>query len=353
MKAIQWWLVVSLLVSILLMPSVAVVFGFFADRILPGGEFSRRIQAGTGPPSFHLLLSERDSSITPATVRLLIRDVDTKDLRLRLSIEIIFPSATLETIVDSKTFQKVFADSGWTTGMRPRPEYEMSGIKFVLWDVMDMNDAGSATEFLVPFRLLRKANDGTYRWTAANHEISLVGQPQQFPSDWYWHRASLGVEVPSPFMALAKRSAVFILPIRIEMAIDRNLQGLQISTAPPRRGKSLESFDFIIERSTIITWFSYSIVVLFFFLSALIAYTAFRLEGSNESLWQVLTALAAVALAVLPLRTVLVPNDISGVTRLDALLALIIAVLLFVGSLRMILALRSTFSRRRRRTNGG
>jgi len=88
-----------------------------------------------------------------------------------------------------------------------------------------------------------------------------------------------------------------------------------------------------IERDGVIAWYTYAITAVPFFL-AVIIWWLFRFHPpKDDSPFGLVVGLAAAMFTIIPLRAVLIPSDVQGLTRVDILLGLSLSLFLVVAVL--------------------
>jgi Domain of unknown function (DUF4436) len=151
--------------------------------------------------------------------------------------------------------------------------------------------------------------------------ILVLGQPRAFPQDWYDASESVSV--------VAGRSqngqglpAALLLTSQDE---DLSLRVHMDDPAPYAAGRS-DPLIFTIRRPFLMQAYTYCIAALpFLLLISLLLYA--RVSKKRAEASDVALGVAATMVAILPLRQVLVPSSLPGVTRLDILFGLGISVL--------------------------
>ena len=163
--------------------------------------------------------------------------------------------------------------------------------------------------------------------------LSLLGQPRAFPQDWYELDDQVGVIAGHSQNGSTLPSSI------VMMSRDEDLR-VGVQTDPPTYSftgypdqPAQHQFFFTVNRPTWIITYTYFVAAMpFLLLITLLAFKRFAerkaLEPSDAAF-----GLAAAMVAILPLRQVLVPNTIPGLTRLDLLFGLGICFLVMASIL--------------------
>ena len=163
--------------------------------------------------------------------------------------------------------------------------------------------------------------------------LSLLGQPRAFPQDWYELDDQVGVITGRSQNGSTLPSSI------VMMSRDEDLR-VGVQTDPPTYSftgypnqPAQHQFFFTVNRPTWIITYTYFVAAMpFLLLITLLAFKRFAerkaLEPSDAAF-----GLAAAMVAILPLRQVLVPNTIPGLTRLDLLFGLGICFLVMASIL--------------------
>jgi hypothetical protein len=161
--------------------------------------------------------------------------------------------------------------------------------------------------------------DAAYRatWT-----LSVLGQPRAFPQDWYELDDSVGVIAGHSQNGQALPSSLVMMSrdedVRVGAQIDQGYyQNSNYLNLP-----GTHQLFFTVHRPPWIITYTYWVAAMPFLL--LVALLCFKRFGQRTALEPADAAfgLAAAMVAILPLRQVLVPSTIPGLTRLDLLFGL-------------------------------
>jgi hypothetical protein len=164
----------------------------------------------------------------------------------------------------------------------------------------------------------------------ADVELPVVGQPRAFPNDWYWLTAYVAMFQPAggaegdgrcclPFALDVTRGTEDLrMAIQLDTVVDDAFLPLELKAQRPWR----------------IVFYTYVVAIVPpLILGGLLFWQLGRRRRSEASPapHELLFGMAAILLALLPLRQVLVPAEIQSLTRVDAAFAAIIMLLLWAA----------------------
>lgn len=202
-------------------------------------------------------------------------------------------------------------------------------------------EPSSARSFSIPLRMfVRRTLPGVpsilvYSTSLDNVQLNEA-TPESYPFDSYALKLVSYLELP-PGVALRLGSQhFFVPPMNISVAFSPTLSQMDPRKPTPRRDASLGAIDFALHRSMPILWFvvGVGIVPLLLAIALWLRLLARYRAGHMADLDWVL-GVGAIALAVLPIRAVLVPADVTVITALDSVLGL--ALLLLAGQLIVVI----------------
>lgn len=184
-------------------------------------------------------------------------------------------------------------------------------------------------------------NNAAFR---ASQDIFVLGQPRAFPQDWY--------ELDDSVTVLAGRGQNGeVLPSSLAiMSRDQDLSmRVHIDDPTAQASDDNDLLIFNVQRQWLIIAYTYTIgLAPFVLLIGLLLVTYVARKGAE--VYEVAIGVAAAILAILPLRSVLVPSSLPGITRLDILFGLVISVLVVLS---FVVILRPRTSRRASKNGGG
>jgi hypothetical protein len=219
-------------------------------------------------------------------------------------------------------------------------DYYAVELRFV---ISDPSSLFGEQEIKVPLKYLYsdKGSGETPFGLARPFVIALRGAPQDYPDDRYTATNSIGgIGVPFKFGWRDRESGEYLQglpPVKVLVEIDPSMAGKRVEYAI-RSDPNATTVE--ITRDGPTRAYVYAIAAVPFVLAILLGRVwLFRAEGAPFQ--EVLVGLSAVLLTILPLRAVLVPPELSGLTRMDYLLGVELLLLLLVGVVQF---LRSTWS---------
>jgi uncharacterized membrane protein YhaH (DUF805 family) len=160
--------------------------------------------------------------------------------------------------------------------------------------------------------------------------ILVLGQPRAFPQDWYAASESVAMLAGRGTYGQALPSSLIVTAQDQEFSMAVHLDDPTAQAA----GKN-DPLAFTISRRSLIVSYTYLIGLLPFVLWIGLIFTAFR-DKSRSDAYQVALGVGATMVAILPLRAVLVPNSVPGITRLDILFGIGISSLVILSILLVI-----------------
>lgn len=150
--------------------------------------------------------------------------------------------------------------------------------------------------------------------------ILVLGQPRAFPQDWYDASESVSVVAGRSQNGHALPSALILTSQDEDLSLRVHIDD------PAASVPGSDPFVFTVRRPFLMQVYTYCIAALpFLLLISLLLYA--RVSKKRAEASDVALGVAATMVAILPLRQVLVPNSLPGLTRLDILFGLGISVL--------------------------
>ncbi len=166
----------------------------------------------------------------------------------------------------------------------------------------------------------RQADLDQFAGYRANWTVSLLGQPRAFPQDWYELDDSVTVVAGNAENGTALPSSLVLMSrdedLRVTVQIDR----------PPSRHSpfvylpDLSAGDrmvFTVHRPPLIVTYTYWVAAMPFVLLTVLLWFKRIVRREPLEATDIAFGVAATMVAILPLRTVLVPSTVPGLTRLD------------------------------------
>jgi hypothetical protein len=164
----------------------------------------------------------------------------------------------------------------------------------------------------------------------ADVDLPVFGQPRAFPNDWYWLTAYVAMYQPSE---RAEGDGECCLPFALD--VTRGTEDLRMAI---EQGRVVDDaflpLELEVRRPWRIVVYTYVVAIVPpLILCGLLFWQLGRRRRSEASPapHELLFGMAAILLALLPLRQVLVPAEIRSLTRVDAAFATIIMLLLWAA----------------------
>jgi hypothetical protein len=233
------------------------------------------------------------------------------------------PSGIQGQIVDQNTNKKVFTCVSADT-CTLKPQYNNSMIQVQL--LTSSPEAGGEYEFQknIPLKAL---NDSILSRVVFPIDIPMTGYPDLYPQDYYFFDILMSFSLPSNMTRLINGKAptgtaadhYAIDPGNITESQDMTAKPLTDSKGKPASGE----FHISIRRQTRSQYYIYSVALIPLIFALLFLHLLFFSSHFTHKVFEEFTeALIVAILAVLPLRVVLVPASLEGLTRVDLILGL-------------------------------
>jgi Domain of unknown function (DUF4436) len=150
--------------------------------------------------------------------------------------------------------------------------------------------------------------------------ILVLGQPRAFPQDWYETSGTVSVVAGRSQNGHRLPAALLLTSQDEDLSLRAHIDN------PAAYPPGSDPFTFTIRRPVMMQAYTYCIAVLpFLLLISLLLYA--RVSKKQAQASDVALGVAATVVAILPLRQVLVPSSLPGLTRLDILFGLGISLL--------------------------
>jgi hypothetical protein len=155
--------------------------------------------------------------------------------------------------------------------------------------------------------------------------MGLVGQSDEYPLDWYSSAAFVGVRLPRSVVYVPPRrdpardqEISFILPIQVDLRAAQALSDIDLRSNARRVTEAQDELRIAIGRRLSTKTFVFSLLAIPVLLALLIvAALRERGFGDDNGLRDLILGITGATLAILPIRQVLVPASIPGVTLVD------------------------------------
>ena len=169
----------------------------------------------------------------------------------------------------------------------------------------------------------RSVAPGVSRATPGTIELPLLGQPDSYPFDWFSLQSSIDITVP-PGMEFTEKesggvSRTAFLPFRIVARTDPEVGDFDVEATPD--SSDAEILDVYVDRELSTKVFVCVVLLVPLVFAILLAITAGAARASSENAAtaarNLLLGFVGVSLSLLPIRQVLVPSEIEGLTLVD------------------------------------
>lgn len=183
--------------------------------------------------------------------------------------------------------------------------------------------------------------------------VPLASTPSRYPFDWYATRGKLYVELgtgistpPIGYRTGPKGHLVSTVPLaQIRILRDPEINQFDATEAVLRQTSEKSAANFYevinlrLSRSLLTKFYVCATVVIPLLLAVLLVVVLFSRRDDKESLGVVMGITVASLLAILPIRLVLVPSDLSALSLVDYVLGFEVAALAFVACLAVVRSL--------------
>jgi|GEM_PF-5897352 len=265
-----------------------------------------------------------------------IEQVTPADASARVRLSIRPPEESpVSVLADSTTGQRVVGPNG-----QIKDAYRDASIEVQLMD-RDTKEFSFA-EFPLKDVAGHQAGLARPKLTAAAVILPLDGHPADFPQDRYDAHLTITMQLPAPLIlvpTLGENRGSYFLPFQTEVA-GRSLPDRQVRVTRSSNWQVAywsEDMDLVVERPRATVAYAYLMACLpiVFGMLFVVAFL-FDSRSREQSLPTQLAGLVAPMLAVLPVRAVLVPPEIPGLTRIDMLLGLALALMTAAAIVRYV-----------------
>jgi hypothetical protein len=274
-------------------------------------------RVGKAPESFteSSCIEDRDAQLLLTASRL-----DPHAAILSLDAALCTPPGLLDRLVFGKKERPILARNGDL-----RPEFENARVAVTL--------TGNFPPYTgrLHGRLARLAEQSipspeeSSRVPIGRASLPLVGEPGSYPLDWFSFDGYYALHLPPGVRVRRSGSLAQLLgPVEVRVLAGAGVGDLHVMAGQRNQGQ----FTIRITRETSTQWYVLLLLAIPMLFVLLLALGAHRIGQGAQSRDAVLGALAA-ALALLPIRQALVPDDIGGLTLVDWTLGTI--VLLFAA----------------------
>jgi len=202
-----------------------------------------------------------------------------------------------------------------------KPQYEEVELMLRIVDLLFT--PGSSTSIPIPLRNFFAQDPFESREIAVPVEFRLHGQPDMYPGDWYWLESEVYIELPdSLWVHEPAGDFQSVLPMQLFVAAGIEMADKDIVVKQEEDPNGyFSTLDLMIRRDSRTRTYTYGMALLPTLLGLLLWHMLVVSRNRKEqSPGTFMLEAAAVMLAVMPLRAVLVPPDAQGLTRVDLIL---------------------------------
>lgn len=251
-------------------------------------------------------------------------------IRLRLE-KLDMPNRELTCLIDLRA-SKEFQDNLWdirentnvadiSNGLRLKSEYE----NYML--PLEINECSSGVNKTVQIPLkslfLTKTESCPQPSTATEIILPMTGRPQLYPEDWYLFNATFKLLWNGPIFPYGIEPAPdsCVIPPEIKIYSDVNLcnKNIVVQQYPNSCGGAIK---LLIRTGTFARLYTWIIALVPIYLLLVFIHLLYvNSDRHRISISNLIAGLVAAIIAVLPLRIVLVPSEIPGLTCVDLILA--------------------------------
>lgn len=266
-----------------------------------------------------------------AVIELQLRRLDLRENAITVAPTLCLPAATLLDLAAPLHPADVFGPNvpvvqqhgGVLESPAVRPRYANAGIRLLVLD----GDPGVVHERELPLKLLYRSGFDYLNFVGARilgvqpFSVTLAGKDEDYPFDEY----STEISVAAYLDGVVRRSGMkvgdpFEIPARVEPAVGADLRGYRVVAG---RGNDPADITIRLSRAPQTQQYVLALLLIPLLLLAVLARaTRGRRDGTDT-----IVGAAAVMLALLPIRAVLVPSDIGSLTLVDWALGVEVALL--------------------------
>lgn len=296
-----------------LLIAVAVCWGLwgFLFQTVPVPDVAKRASAG-----------QRNVMGEPATLVLTAKRVILPERRMEVEAAVEMPAELLDLLYDGSKNTPLLGHTD--AGLRClKSDYR--DVKFRLVFMGQLPDQpGMDRAVPVPVSSFAPSCADFGRTAGFRKEFELgagFARPEMYPSDYGWFTYIVRLEIPAPFSLREGNHFAFNVPLCVRFQPGTADDGRAIRFAATRPDEFEGEIDVLVMRSAMISLFTYVLSAVPMILALLLAHALFcTAGGASIRPHEMLVGAAAILLALLPLRAVLVPPDVPSLTRVDVLL---------------------------------
>jgi hypothetical protein len=319
----RWHTVLSLTVPalasiIIFIAAVAMLLNLSQTRIAYSGTVSPMTRGRTEllTDDVFLLSDGRPSDGRAASalvVTLETAQMNYREMKLRCIVTASMWPSTAANLIDSNA--ESIAQQ--TLGVyRLRPDYSKEQLQLQIKSA----SSGTAQRISIPLEDVFNGNPATAAsgWTSAIDILADVADfdSNSYPSDWYLFDVQLSAQLPAGVRQVPAGEKDFRLPFQTFRRKARSMRTAVVETWPSEDDRLLVR----VSRSSEFVLFVYAMSLLPLLLGTLIL-TSISVTRRHRLTNDAVGWMIGAMLSVLPLRAVLVPAEIEGLTRVDLLLS--------------------------------
>lgn len=309
--------------------ALAITLLYAANDLRPS--FTGDIQLRPGPSGSTTTSVLKEPLSEPhAMLELWVENLDVKGLQALTRSRLVIPRELAVQIFDLGNGRKVFyIDSVGNLILEPVYSKEAFYLKIMPRVVGGIR--GSPMIFPVPLGELQEKRGRLSGETITLNELSVAGQSELFPNDWYWLSYYVHLEVPDS-LVLRRGAGPYstVLPLDIRVGLGPGM-GTLVADLARSEPDSQVALEMMIHRGTITRLLYLLLVVPILVLIALIGYVALERSVQKQvPIWGLITAVGATMLSLLPLRSAVVPEVFSSPTLVDVVLVFVFTFLVFM-----------------------
>jgi hypothetical protein len=325
----RWPFVFAILtcaIFLICMAFILVLFSFvtnYGDSMIKEPYVST--DAPFAPPYGLVSTVQKDDNSSRAVLELQIQKHSLTDSTITLGVQLSVPD-------DLRTQLWVGGFEGHALTQKEIEEQYPTG--FITIELVDTFQPSSSISIPVPLKAvipMERSGMPKYVFTTTLN-VPVFGQQNMYPSDWYFYNGFVSLSIPPPFsLHRLKGNFEFNIPVetKVGLGIGMNGERLIVQQSPSRKNPYTDNVAFEILRDTQTRTYTYAMACVPIIFSAVLFHWFFW-RGKRESIRSSILEALAASLAVLPLRVVLVPPEVPGLTRIDLILGFALAITLAV-----------------------
>jgi len=269
-------------------------------------------------PTFKVLTGQ--SPIGSVLLTMLIDRVDVQRRTIDILVWIEIPKEEIASVIDSQTNRSILT---WRyEESAAQDKFASAVLKLDISTVLARTPASSTQVISIPLGSLRGNADDTLASGVTLITLPIIGTPSRFPLDEYGVDMMATIAPPDGISWRSRGGQSLpsgLLPLQIRFAITPSCE---MAGAATRKvgGFALMYVELQLRRALRNRLSVTAVIASLLALLLLITTQLWRAALTIGERWSVVTGLAAIALAALPLRSILVPSDLPSLTIVDGIL---------------------------------